>query len=220
MITLNNISKEYKTGDIPIPVLNDVSVSFSEGCFTVIAGPSGSGKSTLLNILGALEKPDSGEYLLDGKKVNFDNPTELSEIRKNKFGFIFQSFNLIPVLTALENVELPLSLHDISAKDARDRAMDLLIKVGLKEKFNNKPNQLSGGEQQRVATARAMVTRPKFIFADEPTANLDRKNAEKVVEMMKFLNEELGVSFIFASHDDFLVSSAKEVLRIADGRFI
>ena len=207
-------------GKNEVSVLNDISVSFDEGCFSVIAGPSGSGKSTLLNILGCLDKPDSGEYTLNGELVDFSKKKKLSKIRMNNFGFVFQSFNLIPVLTARENVELPMQLHPYSKSQMRQLSEEILHLVGLGDKLNNKPAELSGGQQQRVAIARAMVTKPKVIFADEPTANLDRKTAEQVVQLMKDLNSKHGISFICASHDEALIAQGDELLSIENGQLI
>ena len=173
--------------------------------------------TTLLNLLGCLDKPDEGEYWLENKKINYSNKKEMSNTRMRNFGFIFQSFNLIPVLTAKENVELPMYLQQFSKKGIRKQSEEILKIVGLGGKTENKPSELSGGEQQRVAIARAIVSKPKVVFADEPTANLDRKNAEKIVALMKNLNEEHGVSFIFASHDDIVINAAKQLYEIENG---
>lgn len=216
LIQLENISKSYTLGKTTHQVLEDTNIAFHSGCFSVIAGPSGSGKSTVLNLLGCLDVPDSGVYLLDDKEVNYQRKKEVSDIRKNNFGFVFQSFNLIPVLTALENVELPMNLHPYGKKEIREKSMEILELVGLGDKMNNKPNELSGGQQQRVAIARAIVSKPKLVFADEPTANLDRKNAENIVTLMKELNESNGVSFIFASHDEAVIQAGKDLYGIED----
>lgn len=218
LLQLENISKSYTLGKTKVQVLDDVSAKFYPGCFSVIAGSSGSGKSTLLNLLGCLDKPDSGEYWLENKRINYGHKKELSKTRMNNFGFVFQSFNLIPVLTAKENVELPMYLQRFSKEGIRSQSEEILKIVGLGEKIKNKPSELSGGEQQRVAIARAIVSKPKVVFADEPTANLDRKNAEKIVDLMKKLNEDYGVSFIFASHDDTVINAAKELYNIEDGK--
>jgi|TARA_R110000764_G_scaffold202742_2_gene287986 putative ABC transport system ATP-binding protein len=217
LLHLENISKSYKLGNTKTQVLDNVNASFYPGCFSVIAGSSGSGKSTLLNLLGCLDKPDEGEYWLENKKINYSNKKEMSNTRMRNFGFIFQSFNLIPVLTAKENVELPMYLQQFSKKGIRKQSEEILKIVGLGGKTENKPSELSGGEQQRVAIARAIVSKPKVVFADEPTANLDRKNAEKIVALMKNLNEEHGVSFIFASHDDIVINAAKQLYDIENG---
>ncbi len=217
LLQLENISKSYKLGNSITQVLDKVNASFYPGCFSVIAGSSGCGKSTLLNILGCLDRPDEGEYWLDNKKIDYSNKKEMSKTRMKNFGFIFQSFNLIPVLTAKENVELPMYLQQFSKEGIRNRSEEILQIVGLGDKMKNKPSELSGGEQQRVAIARAIVSKPKVVFADEPTANLDRKNAIKIVALMKDLNEEHGVSFIFASHDDIVINAANELYSIENG---
>ncbi|MDH6316694.1 putative ABC transport system ATP-binding protein [Parabacteroides sp. PF5-5] len=212
LIKLSNIHKYYQTGKIKNQVLTDFSYTFERGCFSILAGPSGSGKSTLLNILATLDKPDSGSYLFEDQEVHFEKDKSLTELRKKNFGFVFQSFNLIPVLTALENVELPLTLFSYSRKEQAEKARYMLELVGLKDKLKQKPGELSGGEQQRVAIARAIVTQPKVIFADEPTANLDKRNAENIIRLMRDLNTQTGMSFIIASHDPKVISEGKEVV--------
>ncbi len=216
LIKLENIDKYYQTGKVRNQVLNKFTREFKEDCFTILAGPSGSGKSTLLNILATLDKPDSGNYYFGGETVNKKTDKELINLRKNNFGFIFQSFNLIPVLTALENVELPLTLFKSSSNERRERAQYVLRLVGLQDKINQKPGELSGGEQQRVAIARAIVTNPKIIFADEPTANLDKRNAENIIGLMKDLNETQRMNFIIASHDPNVINAGREVIRIGE----
>jgi len=218
-IKLNKINKYYRTGKVKNQVLADFSYEFKEHCFAILAGPSGSGKSTLLNILATLDKPDSGTYLFKDSKVDFEKERSLIELRKNNFGFVFQSFNLMPVLTALENVELPLTLFNYTRKEQTGRARHMLELVGLKDKENRKPGELSGGEQQRVAIARAIVTNPGVIFADEPTANLDKRNTEHIIRLMRELNTQTGMSFIIASHDPKVIEAGKEVLRIGENCF-
>lgn len=220
LIKLNNINKYYQAGKVRNQVLTDFSCEFKEYCFAILAGPSGSGKSTLLNIMATLDRPDSGTYFFNEKEVNFNKDKTLIEVRKNNFGFVFQSFNLIPVLTALENVELPLTLFHYSRKEQTERATYVLELVGLKGKLNQKPGELSGGEQQRVAIARAIVTNPKIIFADEPTANLDKRNAENIIRLMENLNAQIGMSFVIASHDLKVIEAGKEVLRIGEDYFM
>lgn len=216
LIKLDRINKSYKNGKIINPVLVDFSNEFTRNCFTVLAGPSGSGKSSLLNILATLDEPDSGNYYLNGDMVDFSNKKRMTELRKQNFGFVFQSFNLIPVLNALENVELPLTLFDYTEKDRRRLAEKALTLVGLSHKLGSRPGELSGGEQQRVAIARAIANSPTIIFADEPTANLDKKNALNIIALMKRLNEEEGLSFIIASHDDKVIHAGKEVLNLGE----
>lgn len=216
IIKLENINKSYMNGNIKNQVLTDFSWNFDRNCFTVLAGPSGSGKSSLLNILATLDRPDKGSYILDGQAVNFENKKILTELRKENFGFIFQSFNLIPVLSALENVELPLTLFNYSEKERRKMSEEALGLVGLGEKINKRPYEMSGGEQQRVAISRAMARHPKIIFADEPTANLDKKNAWNIIHLMKELNEKEGLSFIIASHDENVIRMGKEVILLGE----
>jgi putative ABC transport system ATP-binding protein len=214
IISIKNITKFYQNGNVKNTVLNDFSAEFYNSCFSVIAGPSGSGKSTLLNILATLDIPDSGEYYLRNHLVDFRNKRELANVRKRHFGFIFQSFNLIPVLTSIENVELPLTLSDNKSGERRKKAEKALTLVGLKDKLDNRPCQLSGGEQQRVAIARAIVGNPEIVFADEPTANLDRENAIKVINLMEELNKQQFTSFIIASHDNKIINKGKEIIWI------
>lgn len=216
IIQLNNISRSYQSGKITNPVLSDFSITFRERCFAILAGPSGSGKSTLLNILATLDRPDSGEYLFEGAPVDYKNEKSLTELRKRHFGFVFQSFNLIPVLTALENVELPLTLFPYTARQRKEMSMSVLERVGLKDRWRQKPGELSGGEQQRVAIARAIAGRPRIILADEPTANLDKRNAENIIALMKELNDKEQMNFIIASHDDKVITAGKEVVWIGE----
>ncbi len=212
IIKLENIYKSYKIGNVENLVLTNFSWDFTDNCYTVLAGPSGSGKSTLLNILATLDIPDSGKYYLNEAQVNFDNKKKLTCIRKDNFGFIFQSFNLIPVLNALENVELPLTLFPYKKDERKELALKALSLVGLEKKIKNRPGEMSGGEQQRVAIARAIARRPSIVFADEPTANLDRKNALNIIDLMKKLNENDNINFIIASHDEKIIHNGKEVI--------
>ena len=214
IIELKKINRSYQNGKVVTHVLHDFSRTFTEECFTVLAGPSGSGKSTLLNIIATLDKPDNGEYLFEGRPVNLRDDKSLTELRKRNFGFVFQSFNLIPVLTAAENVELPLTLFSYSAKEKKEMALHTLELVGLKDKINQKPGELSGGEQQRVAIARAIVNHPRLILADEPTANLDKRNTENIISLMKELNEKEHINFIISSHDEKVIDVGKEVVWI------
>jgi putative ABC transport system ATP-binding protein len=215
-IKVSNISKSYMNGKVNDRVLTGFSWNFDTNCFTVLAGPSGSGKSSLLNILATLDRPDSGTYVLNGETVDFENKKTLTELRKNNFGFVFQSFNLIPVLSAKENVELPLTLFKYKEKERSKMAEEALSLVDLKDKTNKRPYEMSGGEQQRVAIARAIARHPNIIFADEPTANLDKKNAWNIIRLMKYLNEKEGLSFIIASHDEKVIQTGKEVIQLGE----
>lgn len=216
IITLNQINKTYRNGKVSNQVLTDFSWTFTDPCFTVLAGPSGSGKSSLLNILATLDAPDSGTYLLRGEAVDFKDKKRLTEIRKTCFGFVFQSFNLIPVLSGAENVELPLTLFPYLPEERKEMAEKALELVGLKDKLKSRPTEMSGGEQQRVAIARAMARHPDVVFADEPTANLDKKNALHIIDLMKTLHEEEGINFIIASHDEKVIKAGKEILRLGE----
>ena len=216
-VRLERISKSYRMGETTNAALKDVTVTFEPSCFDALAGPSGCGKTTLLNIMGCLDEPTGGKYYFEHALVDFRNKKQLSNFRKNNFGFVFQSFNLVPVLNALENVELPLSLFRMSAEEAESKAVEMLSAVGLAEKVRSLPSQLSGGEQQRVSIARALVTNPRIVFADEPTANLDRRNAEKIIRLMRELNGRFGSGFVFASHDPLIVSEASNVYELDDG---
>ncbi len=216
IIELKKLYRSYSNGKVTTSVLCDFSHKFMENCFTVLAGPSGSGKSTLLNIVATLDKPDSGEYRFENKPVNLDNDKKLTELRKQNFGFVFQSFNLIPVLTALENVELPLTLFPYTAKEKKEMAANMLELVGLKDKMKQKPGELSGGEQQRVAIARAIVNHPRVILADEPTANLDKRNTENIIALMKELNETEHINFIISSHDEKVITAGKDIVWIGE----
>lgn len=216
IISLHNISKSYRNGKVSNPVLTRFSRDFTPGCFTILAGPSGSGKSSLLNILATLDEPCSGDYFLEGKRVDFTNRKGLTELRKEYFGFIFQSFNLIPVLNALENVELPLTLFPYTVNQRREMAERALVLVGLQDKLKSRPGELSGGQQQRVAIARAIARHPRMVFADEPTANLDKLNALHIINLMQHLNTSEGISFIIASHDDKVIRTSKEVVLLGE----
>lgn len=217
MIELKNIFKIYKLGDNDVYALNDVSLSIDEHEFVSIIGPSGSGKSTLMNILGCLDVPTRGEYLLDGKDISKKTDDELAEIRNKTIGFVFQGFNLLPKLNALENVELPLIYQNISSKERRERAKKALESVGLGERIYHKPTELSGGQQQRVAIARALITNPPIILADEPTGNLDSKSGKEVMEIFKELHKN-GNTIILITHDSDVAAQAKRIVKIQDGQ--
>lgn len=214
---LKNVSKDYGSGAAKVRALSDVSVVIEPGEFTVFSGPSGSGKSTLLNIVGLLDEASEGTVELDGRSVGGLSQRELAAIRADNIGFIFQSFNLVPVLTALENVTLALQLAGFKG-DKRATASKVLADVGLGDFLDRRPNQLSGGQQQRVAVARALVKKPKLVIADEPTANLDSVSGDRVLELMRELNESLGATFLFSTHDPRVMEQAKRILTLHDGR--
>ncbi len=217
MIDLKNIYKIYKLGENEVHALDGVSLHIDKHEFVSIIGPSGSGKSTLMNILGCLDVPTTGEYFLDGKDVSKKTDDELAEIRSNTIGFVFQGFNLLPKLNAIENVELPLIYKDISAKERHERAKKALASVGLGERVYHKPTELSGGQQQRVAIARALVTEPPIILADEPTGNLDSKSGREVMDLFAKLHDE-GNTIILITHDSGVAMQAKRIVKIQDGK--
>lgn len=217
MISLRNVSKSFILGDEVIKAVNDISFHVDKGEFVAIVGPSGSGKSTLMHVLGLLDVPDSGEYLLDGINVREASDDELSDLRNQKIGFIFQNFNLLSKLTALENVEIPLIYNGKTEDEARETAEGMLEEVGLHDRMNHLPNQLSGGQQQRVAIARALACHPEIILADEPTGALDSKTGIDIMNLLKALNEQ-GQTIILITHDLNIAEKAKRIVRIHDGR--
>lgn len=217
MIDLKNIYKIYKLGNNDVYALDNVSLHIDAHEFVSIIGPSGSGKSTLMNILGCLDVPTKGEYLLEGKDISQKTDDELAEIRNNAIGFVFQGFNLLPKLDAIENVELPLIYQNVSAKERHERAQKALESVGLGQRIHHKPTELSGGQQQRVAIARALVTNPPIILADEPTGNLDSKSGKEVMEIFKELHAK-GNTIILITHDSGVAAQAKRVIKIQDGK--
>lgn len=217
MLSCHNLTQTYLSGGRPLTVLNDITFTLEDGGFLAIVGPSGSGKTTLLGLLAGLDRPTAGGVTLDGQDLNTLTEDERARLRAEKVGFVFQSFQLIPTLTARENVQVPLELR---GEPAEERATELLTRVGLGERGHHYPAQLSGGEQQRVALARAFSTRPKILFADEPTGNLDAKTGATVVELMKSLNEELGTTLVLVTHDLNLAAMARRVIRLADGAVV
>ena len=217
MLELLEIKKQYHMGDNVVCALEDVSLTVQDHEFVAIVGPSGSGKSTLMNIIGCLDVADSGTYRMDGQDVFTMNEKQLSQLRNEKIGFVFQQFNLLQKLTALDNVELPLVYQGVPQKERRERAQQALSDVGLKERMLHKPSELSGGQQQRVAIARALITHPSLILADEPTGNLDSRSGGEVMQMLKGLNEK-GHTIVLITHDTQLAQQAKRSVRIADGR--
>jgi putative ABC transport system ATP-binding protein len=220
IIRLENATKIYRIGDVETRALNGVSLEIQPGEFTALVGPSGSGKTTLLQLIGCLDRPDSGSVFINGQDVTRYSADQRAELRGRVIGFIFQFFALVPVLTAYENVELPLLLTGISAKERRDRVLEMLDAVNLGDRAEHRPSQMSGGQQQRVAIARALAPRPLMVLADEPTANLDTANGEQAMEIMKRLNEQTGTAFIFATHDPRVMAYARRVVKMQDGRIV
>lgn len=218
-VELKKIDKIYKSDSVSFQALKDINLSIKKGEFIAIVGPSGSGKSTLMHILGLLDRPTKGTYLLDGHDVSRLKERKLAEIRNKKIGFVFQNFNLLQRTSALHNVSLPLIYSGIGGKEREQRAFKALESLGLKEKVNSKPNQLSGGQQQRVAIARALVTNPEIILADEPTGNLDSKTGKEVIEIFEKLNKE-GRTIILITHSKEVAKDAKRVIELKDGRII
>ncbi|MDY4515631.1 MAG: ABC transporter ATP-binding protein [Lachnospiraceae bacterium] len=216
ILELDHIYKDYMQGSMVVPVLKDVTLHVEEGEYVAIMGPSGSGKSTLMNIIGCLDKPTKGEYSLDGVNILHQKDNDLADVRLNKLGFVFQTFQLLPRQTALENVALPLVYAGVSKKERNQRAAEALDRVGLSDRVSFVPNQLSGGQKQRVAIARAMVNRPKILLADEPTGALDSKSGKQVMELFEKLNAE-GVTIIMITHDREIARHARRVVDIFDG---
>ena len=220
MIELKNICKDYLVGENVIHAVQGIDLKVEVGEFISVAGPSGSGKSTLLNIMGGLDHPTKGEAYIDGTLMSGMSNRELTKIRLQRIGFIFQSFNLIPVFNVFENVEYPLVLRRIPSKERKERVEDILVGVGLSNRLTHYPQMLSGGQHQRVSIARALVGRPEIILADEPTANLDSKTGYEIIELMHELNIKDKVTFIFATHDPKVMERAKRVIQLVDGRIV
>ena len=219
LIKLVGLEKIYQQGKIEVPALRGIDMEIESGEFTTIFGPSGSGKTTLLNMIGCLDKSTAGEIIFDGHSINDLKNKELAEIRRYNLGFVFQSYNLIPVLTAFENVEFAIRLIDKhSKKERKDKVMSLLEEVGLGDMAHRRPNELSGGQKQRVAIARALIKEPKLVLADEPTANLDSETSKEVLELMKEMNQELNTTFIFSTHDPQVMDYARRLIEIKDGK--
>ena len=214
---VENATRIYKIGKVETQALRGVSISIEDGEFTALVGPSGSGKTTLLQLIGCLDQPTSGKVFINGKDVTGLNRNQRADLRRGTIGFIFQFFALIPTLNAYENIEMPLLLDHQNPADRKARITVLLAAVALSDRAHHRPDQLSGGEQQRVAIARALATRPTLVLADEPTANLDTKNGEQVMEIMTRLNKETGVTFVFATHDPRVIKYARRVVTLRDG---
>ena len=220
VIETNNLIKIYQQGDIEVKALNDVSINFQQGEFTAIVGPSGSGKTTFLNSIGGLDTPTSGKVVINDTDITNLNSNELIDFRLRNIGFVFQAYNLIPVLTAKENVEFVMLMQGDSAGDRKLRAEELLNAVGLSDQINRRPGQLSGGQQQRVAVARALASKPKFVLADEPTANLDSTSTSNLLDIMHRLNKEENMTFIFSTHDQRVIDRAKRIITLEDGKIL
>ncbi|WP_321426331.1 ABC transporter ATP-binding protein [uncultured Bacteroides sp.] len=220
IIEIKGITKVYDIKTMPFQALNGIDLSFKQGEFVAIVGPSGSGKTTLLNIIGGLDNPTDGVVIIDDVNITKLSNWKKTNFRMNNIGFVFQSYNLIPVLTAKENVEFVLQLQGVTKDYVEKRALKLLEAVGLSNKVNSRPNKLSGGEQQRVAVARALASRPKYVLADEPTANLDSKSAENLLDIMEKLNREEEITFIFSTHDARVMKKARRIITIEDGKVI
>jgi putative ABC transport system ATP-binding protein len=217
-IELQGISHVYKLGQTEVDALSDVSLAVEKGEMLCVAGPSGSGKTTLLNVIGALSRPTRGRALIDGETIYQRAERDLAHLRRTKLGFIFQSFNLIPVLSTFENIEYPLLLSKIPTRRRRELVESILDRVGLAERSRHKPDELSGGQRQRVAIARALVNNPEIVLADEPTANLDSATGASIIGLMERLNREQQVTFIFSSHDPRIIDQAHRVIELKDGR--
>lgn len=218
VVKMENVTKNYKVGKIEVPALRGISFEIEKREFAAIAGPSGSGKTTLLNLFGCLDKPSGGKVFIEEHDVITLNPDELADVRNHHIGFIFQSFNLVPVLTAYENVEFPLILLGIAPEKRKTMVMEMLISVGIGPLANRRPNEMSGGQQQRVAIARALVKNPDYVLADEPTANIDTKTGQEILDLMKTMNEQLGTTFIFSTHDPKVMQFARRLIKIRDGQ--
>lgn len=221
IVRFENVSKKYMLGEQQIQALKEINLEIEAGVFLAIAGPSGSGKSTMLNLIGCIDTPSSGKVYINGQDISDKTPDALSDLRARTIGFIFQTFNLFPVLSAEENIEYPLlQFKELSAAERRERTVKFLDTVGLSKFAHHRPNQLSGGQRQRVAIARALATHPKIILADEPTANLDHKTGEGILELMKEINRRDQTTFIFSTHDARVMAMADRLIRMEDGQLI
>lgn len=217
LLVAKDVTKRYRMGGVEVDALKGINLTVAVGEFMALAGTSGSGKTTMLNLIGAIDRPSGGEIILDGIPLRLLSPDDLARFRCKKLGYVFQTFNLIPTLSTVENVEYPLLLLGMGKEQRRRMAKDALEQVGLGAKLKNRPSELSGGQRQRVAIARAMVKKPRLILADEPTANLDRKTAGEILDLMEKLNKEMQTTFIFSTHDQMILSRAHRVCFLADG---
>ncbi|HUW07528.1 MAG TPA: ABC transporter ATP-binding protein [Williamwhitmania sp.] len=220
VIEIKDLKKIYRETEVEVKAVNGINLTVAQGEFTAIVGPSGSGKTTLLNLIGGLDTPTEGDVVVDGTALSQLSSSQLIDFRLRNIGFVFQSYNLIPVLTAEENVEFIMHLQGVDKTKRRERAKNLLTSVGLGDRINSRPSKLSGGQQQRVAVARALASHPKFVLADEPTANLDSKSTATLLDIMLKLNKEEGVTFVFSTHDQRVVQKARRVITVEDGKVV
>lgn len=218
IVRLEHVSKIYQQGKVEVHAVNNVSLDIAQGDFAALSGPSGSGKTSLLNLIGGLDVPSSGKVWVDGVDLASLSRAELAEVRKNRIGFVFQAYNLIPVMTAYENAAFVLDLQDGDSPENRQRVMQILKDVGLEGLENRRPDEMSGGQQQRVAIARAIVTRPAIVLADEPTANVDSATAKSLLNLMADLNEQHGITFLFSTHDQHVMDKARRIIQVHDGQ--
>ena len=218
VIRTEKLEKIYQDNSVPVHALKGIDLSIKKGEFLVIAGPSGSGKTTLLNLIGALDVPTKGKVLLEGNDISRKTKNELSQLRLQKIGFVFQAYNLIPVLSALENIEFTMMLRGIAEKEREERALEAMKELGIEELAHKRPNEMSGGQQQRVAVARAIVNNPSIVLADEPTANLDTDTGATLLDLMEEMNREKDITFVFSSHDPQVIERAKRLLNLRDGK--
>jgi putative ABC transport system ATP-binding protein len=220
MIETENLKKTYKQGSLKVKAVDNVNLEISDGEFTAIVGPSGSGKTTLLNCIGGLDDPTSGKVIIDDEVISSYSSGQMIKFRLNNIGFVFQAYNLIPVLTAKENIEMVMLMQGYNKQDMDQRSSDLLSEVGMSNLSKRRPAELSGGQQQRVAVARALASKPKFILADEPTANLDSKSTAKLLDIMSKLNKQENITFVFSTHDQRVIDRARRVVTLEDGKII
>jgi len=218
IVELKHLSKIYQQGELELKAVNDVSLTIRKGDFAALCGPSGSGKTSILNLIGGLDEPTLGEVWLGKTELASLSKSELAEVRKNRIGFVFQSYNLIPVMTAYENAAFVLELQGVDKQEQQQRVMKTLSDVGLAGLEHRRPDEMSGGQQQRVAIARAIVTEPAIVLADEPTANVDSHTAEALLDLMQNLNEQQGVTFLFSTHDQHVIDRAKRIIKVHDGK--
>jgi len=220
VVSTKDVTRTFQLGDVDVKALRGVDFVLERGDFAAVAGPSGSGKTTLFNLIGGLDEPTSGKVTVDGSPLSSMNRKELARLRLDKIGFVFQAYNLIPVLTAYENVEYPLILKKVGAAERKQRVEALLEAVGLKDMMHRRPAQMSGGQQQRIAIARSLVCDPVVVLADEPTANVDSETGADLLELMRRLNEEKGITFLFSTHDPAVMEAARRLIRLKDGRIV